>query len=213
MRSITTIAALLILSAPVFSQTKKAEEILKEVSETTKSYQSLKIGFTYEMLNDQAGVHEKEQGVLQVKDEKYRLAIAGQIVISNGETMWTYIKDANEVQINDVEEEDDGMITPTRLLTQYTEDFKPKLTGEQLWMNTKVWLIELKPKGDKPYDKVELKIDKNKKRIMQISIFDKNGTTFIYTLEEYKPNVLFKTTDFNFDPADYPGVEVIDMRL
>ena len=213
MRSIIILLSAMAISLATQAQSKKAEDILRKVSETTKSYRSLKISFNYEMINEEADIHEEERGVLIVSGDKYRLSIAGQVVINNGETMWTYLKDANEVQINDVEEEDDGMITPTKLLTEYADDFKPKLTGEQLWKNTKIWLIELKPKGDKPYEKVELKIDQDEERILEIAIFDQNGNIFKYSLNEYKPNVLFDPGDFTFEPEEHPGVELIDMRL
>ena len=195
------------------AQSKKATAILKEVSEKTQSYETIKIAFTYKMDNPDADIHEQESGKLKVKGDKYQLSIAGQTVINDGETMWTYIEDANEVQINEVEEDEDDFLSPTKLLTSYSENYKAKYIGEKPWKGTKkAVLIELKPNEDKTFKVVELLIDNTLKRILSISIYDKNDNIFSYTIDEFEPNVMFDPSDFIFDPEEYPGIEIIDMR-
>ncbi len=212
-KSHTLLIALTILFSTAFSQNKKAEEILNDIKEKTESYRSIKIEFTYDMRNDKAGIDETQQGVILVKGDKYRLEIAGQVVINDGETIWTYIREANEVQINSVDEEDESIITPTTLLSSYTDDYKPKYDKETVWMGHEVHVIELKPLEDKSYKYIKLKTDKEKDRLLQISIYDKNNNLFEYSVREFKPNVLFNPNDFKFNPEDYPDVEVIDMRF
>jgi outer membrane lipoprotein carrier protein len=196
-----------------FAQAKKSsDDILKEVSEKTKSFSSIRISFTYNMDNPSAKVHESETGTLLVKGDQYRLDIAGQKVISDNKTVWTYITEANEVQINAVEE-DKNVLTPTRLLTSYSEDYKSKLTGEVTKDGRAQYVIELKPNADKTFTTIELNIDKELLRITRIAMQDKSGNTFSYLVNKFEPNVSsVKDTDFTFDAKDYPGVEVIDMR-
>lgn len=190
---------------------KDAATLLQEVTDKTKSYETIKILFSYKMDNPQANIHESQDGELHVKGDMYRLNIAGQVVICDGKTIWTYIKDANEIQINSVEE-DKNAITPTKLLTSYSSDYKSRLTGEEKKGNKTLQVVELKPVQDKTYSKVELKIDKDLKQIQQISIFDKNGNTFTYIMKEFLPNVQFKATEFAYNASEFPGAEVIDMR-
>jgi outer membrane lipoprotein carrier protein len=210
----TIVIVLLIFTGQLtFAQAKKSsEEILKEVSEKTKSFSSIRISFTYNMDNPSAKVHESETGTLLVKGDQYRLDIAGQKVISDNKTVWTYISEANEVQINAVEE-DENVLTPTRLLTSYSEDYKSKLTGEVTRDGRAQYVIELKPNADKSFTSVELNIDKELYRITRIAIQDKSGNTFSYLVNKFEPNVgNVKDSDFTFNEKDYPGVEVIDMR-
>jgi len=196
----------------VFGQSKKsADDILKEVSEKTKSFASIRINFTYNMDNPSAKVHESENGTLLVKGDMYRLNIAGQLVISDGATVWTYISDVNEVQINEVED-DESILTPNRLLTAYSKDYKAKLTGEVTKGGMVQYVMELKPQADKSFTSVELNIDKELMRIARIAIQDKNGNTFSYIVNKFDTNVPVKDSDFKFNTTDYPGVEVIDMR-
>ena len=207
----TLIAMTLFVTGAVGQSKKEAEEVLNKVTERTKSYTSIKIDFTYNMDNPDAKIHESEKGSLLVKNEKYRLNIAGQVVICDGTTVWTYLPDANEVQVNTVEDDED-IITPNRLLTSYNENYKSRLIGEEKKGSTVYQIIELKPNESKSYSNVVLTIDKNLLRIMKIAIQDNSSNTFTYVVDDFKPNVLFKVSDFTFDPAEYPGVEVIDMR-
>ncbi len=214
MRIITTIilAGLLMCGQSSFSQAKKtSEEILKQVSETTKSFTSIRIAFTYNMDNPGAKVHETETGVLVVKGDKYKLDIAGQKVISDSKTSWTYISEANEVQINTVEE-DENALTPTKLLTSYSEDYKSKLVNEITKDGRVQYVIDLKPNAEKNFTNVEMTVDKELYRISRIAIQDKSGNTFTYIVNKWETNVAVSDTDFTFNASDYPGVEVIDMR-
>lgn len=171
----------------------------------------MKIAFTYNMDNPSAKVHETEPGVLLVKGEQYKLDIAGQKVITDGKTSWTYISEANEVQINSVEE-DENALTPTKLLTSYSEDYKSKLVNEITKDGRALYVIELKPNAEKNFTNVELQVDKELYRIMRIAIQDKSGNTFSYMVNKWETNVTVADTEFTFNEKDYPGVEVIDMR-
>jgi outer membrane lipoprotein-sorting protein len=214
MRIISTIFLIsLVLTGQItYSQAKKSsEEILKQTSEKTKSFSTIRINFTYNMDNPSAKVHESESGVLLVKGDQYRLDISGQKVISDGKTSWTYISDANEVQINTIDN-DENALTPTKLLTSYSEDYKSKLVNETTKDGRPQYVIELKPNAEKNFTNVELNIDKELYRITRIAIQDKSGNTFTYIVNKFEPNVTVKDSDFTFNAKDYPGVEVIDMR-
>jgi outer membrane lipoprotein-sorting protein len=206
------IATALLISQAAVSQAKKtADEILKEVSDKTKSYSSIRIDFTYNMDNPQSKIHESESGWLLVKGDKYRLSIAGQVIISDSKTMWTYIQDANEVQVNSVDE-DQNVFTPTKLLTSYSEKYKSKFISEEVKNGKTLQIIELKPIEEKNYTRVEVSIDKNLKQFVRIAVQDKSGNTFTYIVNEFKADVPYKDTDFNFSAKEFPGAEVIDMR-
>ena len=40
----------------------------------------------------------------------------------------------------------------------------------------------------------------------------KEGDDYIYTIEDFKTNLPVLDSDFQFDPAKYPDVEVVDLR-
>lgn len=207
----TTFLSILLINTAL-SQDKVAESILKDLSEKTSSYTSISAKFIYEMDNADAKIHEEQLGTLMVMGNSYKVNIAGQQVVCDGKTIWTYLPDASEVQINSVDETDESAFTPTKLLSSYTEDYKAKNVKEVTFKNRTVYAIELEPLKDKNYKSVELKIDKEKLNITQLTIHDKSKNVFKYTVNDFQSNIPLKPSDFTFDPSKYPGVEVIDMR-
>lgn len=209
MKKILMIATLVIFTITSFAQIdKKATAILDEVSAKTKLYKTIKIEFTYAMDNAKEKIHDKFKGSLLSKGDKYKLTAAGQDVISDGKTMWTYLKDANEVQINTAGEDDDSF-TPTKLLSGYGKDYKSKFIEEK--GNDQI--IELYPlKKGKTFTKVQLTIDKNKKQISKFVIYDRNGSTFSYIVDKFIADQAIADNVFTFNKAEHPGVEINDMR-
>jgi outer membrane lipoprotein-sorting protein len=192
----------------------KAKAILDEVSAKTKTYSSIKATFSYNLENKDAKINETQEGAIQIKGNKYRLEIAGQEVISDGKTVWTYLKDANEVQINTVEAAADDAITPTNIFTIYEKGFKYKYEGEKTENGKAVHMINLNPtdvKG-KPYHTVKLAIDKAAKQINSIKVLSKDGNHYTYTVKSFTPNAEMPDATFTFNTAKYPKVEVIDLR-
>lgn len=199
---------IILFSVSLFAQTdKKAQSILKEISTTTKSYKTVRIEFTYKMENTAQKINDSYKGVLVSKGDKYKLTVSGQDVISDGKTVWTYLKDANEVQVNSIGEDEDTF-TPTKLLSSYTENYKAKLIKE----TPKEQIIELTPVQKKNFNKVRVTVDRAKKMLSTLAIYDKNGSVYSYIVNKMDVNQNFYDTMFTFKPADHPGVEVIDMR-
>jgi outer membrane lipoprotein-sorting protein len=209
MKNLLIIAIFIAYSITGFAQNdSKATVILNEVSAKTKSFKTIKIDFTYAMDNTKEKIHDKFKGTLLSKGDKYKLTAAGQDVISDGKIIWTYLKDANEVQINNAGEDDDSF-TPTKLLSGYNKDYKSKFIEEK--GNDQV--IELYPlKKGKSFTKVRLTIDKTKKQVSRFVIYDRNGSTFSYIVDKFITDQAIADALFTFNKADYPGVEVNDMR-
>jgi outer membrane lipoprotein-sorting protein len=209
MKKLLIIALLAGFTLTSFAQNDtKATAILDQVSVKTKSYKTIKIDFTYAMDNAKEKIHDKFKGTLLSKGDKYKLTAAGQDVISDGKTIWTYLKDANEVQINNAGEDDDSF-TPTKLLSGYGKDYKSKFIEEK--GNDQV--IELYPlKKGKTFTKVRLTIDKSKKQISKFMIYDRSGSTFSYIVDKFIADQAIADNVFTFNKAEHPGVEINDMR-
>jgi outer membrane lipoprotein carrier protein len=213
MRKVLLALGMTALVASVFAQTKdqKASALLDEVSTKTKSYKTIQADFTYTMENKQAKINEAKSGVLLVSGDKYRLTASGQTVISDGKTVWTYLKESNEVQVNNVENKEDAF-TPSRLLTSYNQNYKSTIIKDKSNTDPNLESIELTPNTVKNFTKAVLTVDKVKKQVRAFRLFDKSGNIFTYKVTKFQTDVPTAASDFTFDPAKFPGVEVIDMR-
>lgn len=189
----------------------KAKTILDGVSATMKAYTTMKIEFTYTMVNAKTKVNESKNGVIQIKGAKYHLEIGGQIVFCNGTTVWTYLKDENEVNINNASTQEDAT-NPTTILNNYSVNFKPKWIKDVVEGGKTIAVIDMTPIKGKSYSKVRLNIDKVAKQITSTTIYDKNGSTYTYKVTKFTSNLPMAETLFTFNKADYPGVEENDMR-
>jgi outer membrane lipoprotein-sorting protein len=199
-------------AAVSFGQAKdpKAVAMLDEVSAKTKSYKSIKVEFSYTMENAKAKINETKTGTLLISGDKYKMVAAGQTVISDGKTIWTYLKESNEVQINTVDNKDDAL-TPSKLLSSYNANFKSRIIKDKN-TDASTESVELIPNTSKNFTKAILGIDKAKKQVKSFTLFDKSGNTFTYKITRFLTDQPVTTGDFSFEQSKYPGVEVIDMR-
>jgi len=188
-----------------------AKKILDGVSAKMKSYTTMKIEFTYTMTNAKTNVNESKTGVIQIKGNKYRLEIGGQIVFCDGKTVWTYLKDEKEVNINNVSTQEDA-INPTTILNNYVANFKPKFIKDAVEGGKTISIVDMTPIKGKTYYKVRLNINKVAQQIASTIVYDKNGTTYTYKVNKFTPNLAMADALFTFNKANYPGVEENDMR-
>jgi outer membrane lipoprotein carrier protein len=209
--TLSVIFFLLVLSGMAQTKDQKAAALLDEVSAKTKSYKSIKADFTYTMENKQAKINEEKKGTLLLAGDKYRLNVSGQAVICDGKTIWTFIEESNEVQINTLDNKDDAL-TPSKLLTSYNANYKSKIITDKAQTDQNLETIELIPNTTKSIIKAIVTIDKTKKQVSVFSMYDKNGNIFTYKILKFQTDLPINPNDYSFDKSKFPGVEVIDMR-
>lgn len=191
---------------------EKAATLLEEVSNKTKTYTSIKADFTYTMDNKAAKIHETKTGTLLVAGEKYKINVAGQEVFCDGKTVWTYIGESNEVQINEMDTRKEA-ITPTNILTSYNTNYQSRIVQDNdASADPSLEAVELIPFTQGNYEKVIVIMDKKLKQIKSFRIYDKSGNVFTYKVTRFLTDIPVKNTDFVFNEANHANVEVIDMR-
>jgi len=190
----------------------KAGKVLNKMSEKYRNMSGFRANFTYELVNKAYKMNEKSQGEITVKGSNFRLKIGGQEIINNGSTVWTFFKDANEVNIADYNPDPDA-ITPDKIYTMYKKGYKYLLLAEQDVEGVPVEIIDLEPEDrHNKINKIRLIIGKNDSYIKSWKIFENTGTVYTYRITNFTPNVPIEKDYFSFDKSKYPGVEVNDLR-
>ncbi|HQV78715.1 MAG TPA: outer membrane lipoprotein carrier protein LolA [Chitinophagales bacterium] len=191
----------------------KAKVLLDAVSKTYKNYESVEANFTLISTNPQQNKSSNQKGTVYLKGEKYKLLMGKQEIICDKKSVWTYLKDIKEVQINDYEPNKED-ITPSNMFTIYQNDFNYILNGEDNIDKTECTIIDLMPKDkNKPFFKVRIWINKNAKFIKQMKVFDKNGSTYTYTVTLFNSKAGLEDNFFKFDTSKHPEVHVEDLRM
>jgi len=210
--SITTLLILsLVFNFQTISAQNTAENLLKSVIDKTKSYKTLEVDFNYRMLNAQAGIDELKKGSVSLKGDAFKLKMAGQMVVCDAKTVWTYLEDSQEVMVSNAEKSEDA-VTPSSILTSYYEDYKATFTNDKANSVKGLKTIELKPNKVKKFVKIQIGVNESKQQIVNFSIFDNGGNTFVYDITRMAPDVPMNDSDFKFNTDKYPGVDVVDMR-
>lgn len=214
LKKISVTAVLILTFVFIFTEVKaqkSAEQLLKSVIDNTKAYKTLEVDFSYRMLNTEAGIDELKKGSVSMMGDAYKLEMAGQMVVCDAKTVWTYLEDSQEVMVSNAEKSEDA-ITPSSILTSYYEDYKASFTNDKVNTAKGLKTIELKPNKVKKFVKIQIGVNEAKQQIVNFSIYDNGGNTFVYDITRMTPDVLMKEADFKFNTANYPGVDVVDMR-
>ncbi|MCE1198243.1 MAG: outer membrane lipoprotein carrier protein LolA [Marinilabiliales bacterium] len=208
--------AILLVAASAFAQVDtKAKEILDKLSQTTRSYKSIQIEFSFALENKKNNVNQTNEGELVLKGKSYRLhmPVFGMEAFCDGTTIWSYMTDAKECNINGVEEDKDAALNPANIFTMYEKGYTYSFAGEENLAGKPVFVVDLFPiDKSKELIKAKLYIDKTKYQIVKAQTQNKDGNSYLLTLKSMKTNQEFRDDYFKFDKAKYPGVEMNDMR-
>ena len=211
MKKILIFIIVLITGIAYAQSDKEAAKLLEDVINQTSSYNNFKANLSYTMVNIEMDIDEKKTGIIYVQGDSYRIKMEGQVIISDGVTIWTYIKDSEEVMVSNVDNSEES-ISPTQMLTKYNEGYHAKFDKDKKDENSPLKEITLKPIDKNNFEKMSVIVNANKLSLENFSVYDVNGNVFTYHIVDLQPNIDLPADTFTFDYAEYPGVDVIDMR-
>ena len=217
MKRITiTLSMLLLLLTPLVAQSPevlKAREILDKVSARTKSYTTIKADFSFTLENLQAQITDTHNGAILIKGDKYKVNLMGVDTYFNGNTMWMYMREANEVNISGPDMMEDDSMNPATIFSIYEEGFKYMHAGETTLNGKRVDIIDLFPeKRNQPYTRIKLFIYKDNLQFARIMQIGRDGNNYIIDVKKMETNVPADDSLFRFDASKHPGVEIVDLR-
>ncbi len=194
----------------------KASEILNAVSEKYQKIPSFKASVRQEVISTNGNkVIDSFEAKITVKGNKYRLEIGEQEIYNNEKTVWTYLKEQNEVNINNYSpDSEDAVNSPAKIYDLYKKGFKYVYLGEQKADGQTYDMVDLAPEfPDKVnYFRILLHIKKDKS-ISSWEVFEKgNRKKFKFTILNFSPNTQVNDQFFDFDVKAHKGIEVIDLR-
>jgi outer membrane lipoprotein carrier protein len=210
---ITILAFSTIQTVSAQNNDAKAKTVLESVSKKINSLKSVKANFALHLSGGNGKVNETKKGTFTMKGQKYHVTIAGQEIFCDTKTIWTYSKDANEVQVNKYDPKEQT-ISPAKLFTDfYDKEYKYRYIGEKKVAGKNCDVVEMMPLNkDKQLSKIELSVDKATNMVVGGNVWEKNGNKYAYDISGFTPNANVPDNSFTFDPKAHPGVEVVDLR-
>jgi outer membrane lipoprotein-sorting protein len=183
----------------------EAKALLDEVSTKVKQYDNIIIDFKYELDNAAEKVKQTTKGDVTIAGDKYVLNIMGISRIYDGTTLYTISPEDEEVTISSDNTEEEGTITPSKMLSFYEDGFTFTMDIVQNVKGRKIQYVKLSPMDtDSEVEQVLLGIDATTKHIYNLIEIGKNGTKTTLTVNSFQTNQPLSKTLFSFDESKYP---------
>ena len=192
-----------------------ATELLDRVSQHIRSFKTYEMQFDFEY--SFPGMEKSNaRGTIIQQGKKYRFEMGPQLVVCDGQYVWIYLRERNEVQINDLDPQEVSGLTPEYFLSFYSSgDYTYAITGEQVLKNgNKRVRIDFKPKDEfTEYAKIGIDVDVKNSTPEALVAIGRDGSRYVFTGIRLKAVNPADPAIFKFDASKYPNISIEDLRL
>ena len=133
-----------LLSLPVIAQQQQsqAKVVLEKTAEAFKKAGGVRADFTLKAVND-GHLEGRENGIIQLKGEKFMLKTSETTTWFDGKTQWSYMVRNDEVNVSNPTQEELQQINPYTFLYMYQKGFSYKLGTVKVYQGKAVWEVIL----------------------------------------------------------------------
>ena len=204
-----------LLSLPVIAQQQQsqAKAVLEKTAEAFKKAGGVRADFTLKAVND-GHLEGRENGIIQLKGEKFMLKTSETTTWFDGKTQWSYMVRNDEVNVSNPTQEELQQINPYTFLYMYQKGFSYKLGTMKTFRGKAIWEVVLTAK-DKAQDleRITLYVTKERYEPLYILLQQRaHPTRNAITVTGYQTGQKYADTLFTFDRKQYPSAEIIDLR-
>lgn len=199
-----------LLSVSYGQEDPEAWKALERFASVARTAPSVSISFTMITADAKENRTEKIEGSVVIAGDKYRLTLPENTTWFNGTDSWNYMPSVNEVVISRPEKDEVSFFSkPSLLFDMYKDDYRLRLVEE----SASDQVIDLYPREIRSdMIRIRLTISKKGSELRTAEYRTRDGITITLNVTEY--NLRFKPDNryFDFNPANYKGIEIIDMR-
>lgn len=183
---------------------EKAKKLLDEVSAKVNSYENIQIDFKYQLNNKESNTKQESKGNVTLEGDKYVLNFLGFTKMFDTKKVYTIVPANEEVTITNAENDEEGSLSPSQMLTFYKNGYSYSWDILQNVRGRKIQYIKLVPTdSDSDIKTVLLGIDIKTKHIYNLIETAKNGTNTTLTVNSFKTNQPLSKSLFIFDESKY----------
>ena len=188
----------------LFAQSQKdAVKVLDKTAATLRNAGGLKMGYT---LTTKGSIN----GTLKMKGNKFVNNMGSTIVWYNGRTMWTLIKENEEVNVTNPSAKEIAKVNPYAVLGLYKQGYNVKFTGKSNAQNYEILLTAKDARSS--IKSILLRIGRHSYRPAFARVTGSDGSTMDITVTSFAKNQPFTDATFTFNSKSYPDYDVIDLR-
>lgn len=206
--SLTAIIAVLLFA--MSGECISAKKILKKVDGEYKSLTDFVAGFSQTVYIDSTDSGYTAVGKLLVKKpDKFRLELEHQTIVSDGDTLWTYVPRNQQVLV-DQADTTGGATRPDQLFLTYFKEAEAELVDTEKLDGRDCYLLHLKPKESDIIASLRVWVDQKTWLARRVEVTQAGGMVTEYEFTDVQTNLGLADSVFVFRAP--PEVEVIDLR-
>ena len=187
-----------------------SEKLAAKVEEKYRSIKDLSMNFTKTLKSEIFETQRETKGKMYLKNpDKFRIETKEEIIVTDGKFLWTY-SEQNEQVIKSRLDRSKNIFKPNQYLSNFREEYKAKLTGEEKIDKTKCYKLVLTPKKEDSFiTKMIIWIDKKNLLAKKLEYQDSNDNQVTLVFDHIKINKGIKDSKFVFKAPE--GVEELDL--
>jgi outer membrane lipoprotein-sorting protein len=187
-----------------------ANKVLDSFSSKALAAPSVSMKFRLVTVDQMENTNNDIDGSIVLNKDKYKLILPDNTTWFNGAYSWNYLPNEKEVTITKPKPGDDTFLSkPSSLFTMYKKGYKTRLISE----NGNQSVIDLYPEDIKSdLVRIRLTIAKPGMELKNVEYKTKNGIVITLNVNEYDLKTKHEQSYFTFDPTQFKGVEIVDLR-
>lgn len=204
------ILLILFLSQSVL-HSQNADDILKKAEKKYNVIKDAIIEFTQINVFGVSKIENKFDGKLWMKkNNKYKIVLENQTIVTNGEIVWSYYPLNNQVIIDDYKDEPESF-SPDKIMVNVPLNYNAILIGTEKLFNKNTFVIKLTPRNERSLIKsMKVWLNKEEYFMEKVEIVDVSDNITTYISKSITINAGLKDEIFQFSIPQ--GVEVLDLR-
>ncbi len=188
----------------------QAIKILDKFSSAALASPSVSMKFSLITINQMENINDTINGSIIMAKDQFKLDLPDNTTWFNGSATWNYLKAEKEVTITKPDKKDDSFMSrPSAIFSLYKKGYKTRFVEE----NANSSIVDLYPDDIKSdLVRIRLSIGKSGTDLIGAEYKRKDGIVVFLVVKEYNLKIKPEPGTFTFNPQNFKGVEIIDMR-
>lgn len=152
----------------------------------------------------------KKSGKTYVKGKKYRLETSDEDIVSDGKSLWVYLKGDKSLQITNASNNNQNFFCyPASLLQKYQKYCAVEFKGTK----PSQYIVQFTSYNDDcPYEKITVHIDKTSYTIKKIEAFTSADIGYTINIKSTRKNLNIDNSKFSFNEKKVQPSKIRDLR-
>lgn len=190
---------------------QKAEDVLDKVRKRYEAVTDAELRFSQKVHFPMTNVEQQTSGTLYVKKKnRYRVETDGQVIVTDGQTIWSSSAATNQVVI-DRFKQDEQSLSPEKILVGTPDNFTATVVGEEKVGEYETTVLKLVPREEQSFiHSLRLWVDEKEWMIRQVEVVDLSEKVTTYSVLQVRTNTGLPDSRFVYTIPK--GADVVDLR-